>query len=170
MSGEAFSELLAGCLPSVRKFVLKRLRGGEHADDVLQQTLLQAFKHRDQLRAPSKFKSWLCSIAVNEICMFHRRDRPHLPLGESVARHRDKAPSPLEQLEQSERVSRVWTAMDRLCERDRTAIRLRDIEGFSLSETAEALRSSEPAAKSTHFRARRRLEVALRQSRTARAA
>lgn len=162
MSGETFAALLTPCLPSVRKLVQSRLRGLDHAEDVLQQTLLQAFKHRDQLESHTKFKSWLWSIAMNEICMFYRRVRVHMPFEESLTMDwRDHAPSPLEQFEQLERVRRVQTAMDKLSERDREAIRLRDLEGFSLSETAEALRASEPAVKSVHFRARRRLKLAL---------
>ena len=162
MSGETFVALLTPCLPSVRKLVRSRLRAWDQAEDVLQQTLLQAFKHRDQLREHSKFKSWLWSIAVNEICIFHRCVRVEEPLPESPAMEcRDRGPSPLEHLEQLERVSRIQTALAALSERDRTAIRLRDLGGFTLAETAKALRSSEPAAKSVHFRARWRLKLAL---------
>lgn len=162
MSGETFAALLTPCLPSVRKLVLSRLRAWDEAEDVLQQTLLQAFRHRDQLQTPSKFKSWLWSIAINEIHMFHRRVRLHIPLPESpTMEYRDRAPSPLEQLEQLERMSRIQNAITTLSECDRTAIRLRDLEGLSMADTAKAMRRSEPAAKSVHFRARRRLKLAL---------
>jgi len=50
------------------------------------------------------------------------------------------------------------------------AIRLRDLEGLTLPETATALDKSESAAKSVHFRARRRLKVALLASGAADAA
>ncbi len=164
MSGETFATLLNPCLPSMRKLVQSRLRTSDQAEDVLQQTLLQAFKHRDQLQAHSKFKSWLWSIAMNEICMFYRRDRIDVPLPDSPAMEcRDTGPSPLEQLEQLERVNRIQNAMAMLSKRDRTAIRLRDLEGFTMAETAEVLRSSEPAAKSVHFRARQRLKAALKR-------
>jgi DNA-directed RNA polymerase specialized sigma24 family protein len=46
--------------------------------------------------------------------------------------------------------------MDRLSDRDRETIRLRDFDGLSLMEMAEALELSESATKSSHFRARRR--------------
>ena len=108
MSGETFSALLTPCLPAVRRLVQSRLRAWDEAEDVLQQTLLQAFKHRDQLRTHSKFKSWLLSIAINEIWMFHRRARVHASLPESPGMEcRDRAPSPLEQLEQLERLGRL---------------------------------------------------------------
>jgi RNA polymerase sigma-70 factor (ECF subfamily) len=167
MSGETFAALLTPCLPSVRRLVQSRLRAWDHAEDVVQQTLLQAFKHRDQLESHSKFKSWLWSIAMNEICMFYRRVRVQVPLQESLPMDwRDEAQSPLERLEHLERVNRIETAMAKLSEGDRTAIRLRDLEELSLPETAEKLRKSESAAKSIHFRARRRLKVALIRSQT----
>jgi RNA polymerase sigma-70 factor (ECF subfamily) len=162
MSGETFAALLTPCLPSVRRLVRSRLRLWDEAEDVLQQTLLQAFKHRDQLHANSKFKSWLWSIAMNEICMFHRRVRLHAPLPESPGMEcRDRTPSPLERLEQLERRRRIQKAMATLSESDRTAIRLRDLDGLTIAETAKAMRRSEPAAKSAHYRARQRLKLAL---------
>jgi DNA-directed RNA polymerase specialized sigma24 family protein len=45
------------------------------ADDVIQQTPLQGFTHRRELRAPSKFKNWIASIAMNEFRGFVRRTR-----------------------------------------------------------------------------------------------
>ncbi|HTX37508.1 MAG TPA: sigma-70 family RNA polymerase sigma factor [Bryobacteraceae bacterium] len=163
MTGDAFEALLAPNLPSVRRFVQMRLRTSDYTDDVIQQTLLRAFAHRDQLRADSKFKSWLCSIAMNEVRMFFRAGRPTISLHAfPQIDSRDSGPSPLARVEETERLEWLEAAMDRLSDRDRETIRLRDIEGMSLTETAEAFELSEPAAKSSHFRARRRLACALR--------
>jgi RNA polymerase sigma-70 factor (ECF subfamily) len=163
MTGDAFEALLGPNLQSVQRFVQSRLRTSDHADDVMQQTLLHAFAHRDQLRANSKFKSWLCSIAMNEVRMFYRTGRPTISLNEFP--HIDScdlAPSPLARIEQSERQEWVHAGMERLSDRDRETIRLRDFEGLSLTETAEAFELSESATKSTYFRARRRLACAVR--------
>jgi RNA polymerase sigma-70 factor (ECF subfamily) len=163
MTGDTFEALLAPNLPSVRRFVQTRLRTSDHADDVIQQTLLQAFAHRDQLRASSKFKSWLCTIAMNEVRLFFRSDRPTVSLDEfPQIDSRDSGPSPLARAEQLERAKWLQAGMERLSSRDRETIRLRDLEEMSLTETAEAFELSESAAKSTHFRARRRLAGALR--------
>ena len=80
MTGDAFAALLAPNLQSVRRLVQTHLRTADHTDDIIQQTLLNAFAHRHQLRASSKFKSWLCSIAMNEVRMFFRTDRPTISL------------------------------------------------------------------------------------------
>lgn len=163
MTGDTFEALLAPNLPFVRRFVQTRLKTTDHTDDVIQQTLLQAFAHRHQLRASSKFKSWLCSIAMNEVRMFFRTGRPTVSLEEfPQIDSRDSGPSPLARVEQLERMERLQAGMDRLSDRDRETIRLRDIEEMSLMETAEAFDLSESAAKSTHFRARRRLACELR--------
>jgi RNA polymerase sigma-70 factor (ECF subfamily) len=163
MTGDTFEALLAPNLPSVRRFVQSRLRTSDHADDVIQQTLLQAFAHRDQLQASSKFKSWLCSIAMNQVRMFFRTGRPTISLDEfPQIDSRDSGPSPLARVEELERMERLQAGMERLSDRDRETIRLRDFDGLSLTETAEAFELSESATKSTHFRARRRLAFAVR--------
>jgi RNA polymerase sigma-70 factor (ECF subfamily) len=165
MTGDTFETLLASNLPLVRRFVQARLRTSDHADDIIQQTLLHAFAHRDQLRARSKFKSWLCSIAMNEVHMFFRIDRPTLSLDQFPhIDSRDSEPSPLARVEQKERLEWVQAGMEKLSERDRAVIRLRDFEGLSLAETAEAFESSKAATKSSHFRARKRLASAVRSA------
>jgi len=165
MTGDAFESLLAPNLPLVRRFVQTRLRASDHADDIIQQTLLRAFAHRDELRARSKFKSWLCSIAMNEVRMFFRTDRPTLSLDQFPhIDSRDSGLSPLARVEQMERLEWLQAGMEKLSERDRAAIRLRDFEGLSLTETAAAFESSKAATKSSHFRARKRLASAVRSA------
>ncbi len=51
----------------------------------------------------------------------------------------------------------------KLSERDRATIRLRDLEERSLPDLAAALHSSESAAKTAHFRARKRLAHMIRK-------
>ena len=166
MTGDTFTALLTPNLHSVRRFVQTRLRTPDYADDIVQQTVLHAFAHRDQLRASTKFKSWLCSIAMNEVRMFFRSDRGAVSLDEfpNIDSH-DTGPSPLARIEQIERAEWLQAGMSQLSERDRVVIRLRDLDEMSLSETAETLETSEAATKSTHFRARQRLAGALRSAR-----
>ena len=163
MSGETFTNLLAPNLTPLKKLLRTRLRTSDYADDVLQQTLLLAFARRDQLRIQSKFKSWLWSIAFNEIRAFLRGSRPHVSLDEFPNYEPlDWELSPFKRYEQTERAERLRAGMATLTERDRTAIRLVDFNGLSMAEAAGRLAVSKSAAKSTHFRARQRLRHALR--------
>ena len=162
MSAETFEALLTANLPGVRRFVQKRLGPSGDAEDIVQEVLMRAFLRRHQLRVQAKFRSWLWSIAMNEIRMFFRRDRGHLSLDERAhIDSRDGALSPLASFEQTELREWLLAAMAKLSARDRAAIRLRDLDGLTLSEAAQALECSEPAAKSILFRARRRLAHAL---------
>ena len=165
MTRETFAALLAPHLQAIRRFVRGRVRTCDQADDILQQTLLHAFTHRDQLLAHGKFKSWLWTIAFNEIRMFRRANRvcvsidefPHFELP-------DETPSPLAQCEQMERTKRLRAGLARLTERDRMAIRLADLNELTTAEAAGTMEVSQSAFKSTLFRARKRLEHSLRRA------
>jgi RNA polymerase sigma-70 factor (ECF subfamily) len=158
MTGETFEDLLAGNLQAVRKLVNAKLKMADHTDDILQQTLLHAFAHRDQLRAHSKFKSWLCSIAMNEVRGFHRRSRPSLPL-DMLAEFAsgDRWTCPHARYEQRESAERVTAAMAKLSDQDRTAIHLVDLAEGKIAEAAQSLSVKKAALKSSHYRARKRL-------------
>jgi len=165
MSGETFETLLAPNLQAIRRLVKSRLRTGDQTDDIVQQTLLHAFASRDQLRVESKFRSWLWSIALNEIRAFFRATRPcvslnQLPNFQIV----DQTASPHAACEQSERGERLRASMARLTMRDRTAIRLVDLNGLSTADAAHSLAIPEAAFKSILFRARQRLGQTLRRT------
>ncbi len=162
MSGDSFMGLLAPNLRPLRMFLRAKLRIPDQADDVLQQALLHAFAHRDQLRLGSKFKSWLWTIAFNEMRMLFRAERGTISLDEFPnIDPSDRAPSSLATVEQIERREWLHAGMAKLSDRDRTVLRMCDLDGLSIAETAEALAISKAAAKSIHFRARKRLAYAL---------
>ena len=158
MSGETFADLLAPTLPALRKFVTGKMRMSDRADDVVQQTLLRAYTHRHQLRAHSKFKSWLSSIAMNEIRMLGRQRRASIAIDDvpGLASTGSSA-CPYHTYHLKERAEHLHAALARLNDRDRDAILLIDFEEVRLNDAARALAVSPAALKSTHFRARQRL-------------
>ena len=158
MSGNTFEALLGPNLRSVQTLVQRRLRTSDHAEDIVQEILLRAFQRRDQLRVHAKFRTWLWSIALNEIRSFFRRNRSTVSL-EEFPNFEATAPlmPPLVRLERMEQRAWVHACMAELSERDQAAIRLRDIEDKSVREAAAALNCSESAVKAAHFRARQRL-------------
>ena len=164
MTSETFTALLTPHLQPIRRLVHSRLRSDD-ADDVVQQTLLRAFTRRHQLRSHDKFKSWLWSIAINEVRMLLRGVRPSVSLDEfGHSSFADHKPSPHAVYEQRERVERVRAGLAKLSHRDRTAIHMADFDDLTAREAAVALGVSRPAFKSTHFRARQRLANALRRA------
>ena len=158
MSGETFEALLAPNLRCVRMLVRRRIPNSGHAEDVIQNILLRAFANRNQLRLEEKFGTWLWSIAANEIRQHFRRDRRLVSFGEIPGFDApDAGVSPLARLEEKEICEWVKFCVARLPDRDRNAIRIRDLEERTLEEAAAALHSSLPGAKTIHFRARKRL-------------
>ena len=163
MSGETFAALLAPNLGLINMLVRTRMGTSGYAEDVVQEILARAFSRRHQLREDANFRNWLWSIAINEIRAFFRRDRGTLSLDELPKFDiPDRGLSPLARVEQVEVRERVRACMAKLSKRDRAMIRLRDLEDRSLPDVAAALHSTESAAKTAHFRARKRLARVIR--------
>jgi RNA polymerase sigma-70 factor (ECF subfamily) len=163
MSGETFADLLAPNLMAIRKLILSKTRMPDYADDILQQTLLQAFAHRHQLRSHSKFKSWLSTIAMNEIRQLIRTTRNCLPLDLLPALESpDMSTCPHKTYEKRERARQLYDGLAQLNDRDRHAIHLVDFAQVKMADAANSLSVSLPAFKSTHLRARHRLRRAVR--------
>ena len=166
MSGETFENLLAPTLPALRKLVRAKIRMPDDTEDVVQQTLMHAFAHRAQLREHAKFKSWLISIAINEIRGLMRRTRicvdlealPPIPSP-------DRSSCPFQTFEDRERADRLRAGLAQLTPKDRRAIHLMDLDEVKLGDAANVLSVSRAALKSTHFRARQRLSQAMRAKR-----
>jgi len=162
MSEETFACLLEPNLQAIRRFVRAKMRTPGQAEDVVQETLLRAFVHRDQLRTEARFRSWLWSIAVNEIRGYHRRTRIHVTVDDLPGNlFCDRNSCPHKAYVEKERSLQLQAAMANLSARDRTAIRLIDLCEMKVNEAAQRLSVSAAAFKSTHFRARRRLGEAM---------
>ena len=130
MLEETFIALLTPNLNPLRIFLQRRLRASSPVDDIVQETLVRAFTRRDQLRVPSKFKTWLWSIAMNQLRMFLRRGHNSVLLAGLVRfEPSDKAPSPLAVYEETERKEWLSAGMAKLADRECLAIRLIDFSG-----------------------------------------
>ncbi len=70
----AFGQLTAPLQRQVRGYVLRTVTHPDDADDILQDTLLKAFKGLPGYRGEASFKNWLFAIATRE-CMDHLRKR-----------------------------------------------------------------------------------------------
>jgi RNA polymerase sigma-70 factor (ECF subfamily) len=143
----------------------------EDAEDVVQESFLKAFQHLDQFREDAKFSTWLIRIAINQSLMMLRSRRParevsidsdfqsedgNLPM--DVV---DWAPNPEELYRATQLREILRNTLQQLGPGLRVVFVLRDIEGFSLEETAEALELSVAAVKARSFRARLQLRERL---------
>jgi RNA polymerase sigma-70 factor (ECF subfamily) len=143
----------------------------EDAEDVVQDAFLKAYSNLNQFQGQSKFYTCLVRIAVNEALMKLRRRRPErmVSLDEDVKTEEDSvprevadwSPNPEQQYNQAELRDILTRTVQGLPASFRTVFVLRDVEGLSTEETAEALDLSIPAVKSRLLRARLQLRERL---------
>jgi len=145
-----------------------RLLGNLHdAQDASQEVFLRVFKylHRFDVRKP--FEPWLVRMTVN-VCrdlgekrqrrrtVFAETDQPYQNVEQT-----ERAGNPHVELSSKEDLRIVQAALAGLPEKERAAIVLRDIEGLSTAEVAEALGSSEPTVRSQISTARVKIKKAV---------
>ena len=163
----ALEALFARHSGALYQSALKLLGNPEDAEDALQEGMLSAFKNLRRFEGRSKFSSWLTRIVINAALMRLRsqRSRPTVsadePLGEAeltlAEQLADPAPDP-ERLYARQELRRLLDRnLTELPPDMRTAVLLRDIEGLSTQEAAEALGVPENTLKSRLHRARLQL-------------
>ena len=144
------SEALA-FLDALYRTGLRMTRSEAEAEDLVQETYIKAFRHRDQFTPGTNLKAWLFRILTNTFINQYRRKaaRPETTelddVDESILyRHmRDvspgsSSPDPEAELLNSTLSSEVKEALESLPEKFRTTVLL-DVEGFSYKEIAQML-------------------------------
>jgi RNA polymerase sigma-70 factor, ECF subfamily len=167
----AFEELVKRYDRNVFRIAQHITQNREDAEDVVQDAFLKAYGNLNQFHEQSKFYTWLVRIAVNEALMKLRRRRPErtVSLDEDVKTDEDSiprevadwSPNPEQQYKQAELKQILTKTINGLPPSFRTVFVLRDVEGLSTEETAEALNLSIPAVKSRLLRARLQLRERL---------
>ena len=167
----AFEELVRRYDRNVFRIAQHITQNREDAEDVVQDAFLKAYQNLGQFQGQSKFYTWLVRIAVNEALMRLRRRRPErmVSLDEDVKTEEDSmpreiadwTPNPEQQYNQAELKDILSRTIQGLPTSFRTVFVLRDVEGLSTEETADALGLSIPAVKSRLLRARLQLRERL---------
>src|SRR6201993_3067265 len=167
----AFEELVRRYDRNVFRIAQHITQNREDAEDVVQDAFLKAYGNLHQFQGQSKFYTWLVRIAVNEALMKLRRRRPErtVSLDEDVKTEDDSvprevadwSPNPEQLYSQSELHDILTKTIQGLPPSFRTVFVLRDVEGLSTEEAAEALDLSIPAVKSRLLRARLQLRELL---------
>jgi RNA polymerase sigma-70 factor, ECF subfamily len=148
----------------VYRAVRSLLRDDHEVDDAMQQAWLSAFAHLDQFQGASAFSTWLTRIALNEaLARIRQRSRltPVERLPEEDDGMRSAPQDPEARASDRELARMVEVAVDELPDHYRSVFMLREIEGMSTSDTAEALSVSEDVVKVRLHRARLALREAL---------
>src|SRR5260370_20704719 len=163
----------------VKRYDRKLLRIAQHvthnredAQDAVQEAFLKAFQKLDQFREDSTFSTWLIRITLNQSLMKVRKQR-RLTREISLCQESetdvlpiqvtDWSPNPEQLYWASELRDILVNALNGLRPILRMVFVLRDIEGLSTVQTAQALNVSHTAVKATLWRARLQLRERMNQ-------
>ena len=171
---EAFNLLVLKYQRKVSRLVGRLVRNPDEADDVGQDAFIKAYRALPQFRGDSAFYTWLYRIAVNTAKnhLVSQGKRP-ISLSELTSNDPDEESFELpvvttdNNTPEAELMSRqVAEAVNRavlaLPEELRTALSLREIDGLSYEEIAEAMNCPIGTVRSRIFRAREAVAAELR--------
>jgi RNA polymerase sigma-70 factor (ECF subfamily) len=157
---EAFGTLVERYAPQVRRLTRTILGTTTDADDAAQETFLSAWKALDRFDPAQPLGPWLNRIGLNAARDLRRRQRVRSTerLPETLV---SPAPSPEQSAGQRLLRERLDAGLAALPERQRIALVLFDVEGYSHAEVAAQLDIPEGTARSEVFHARRRMRATL---------
>jgi RNA polymerase sigma-70 factor (ECF subfamily) len=143
------------------------------AYDVLQETSMSVFQHLNEFKQKSNFYTWIYRIAINAALMKKRKQKKHTvdtDDGDTITQHmdleslknlQDWSSDPVLSMENKELKKVLESALQKIPEKYRSVVVLKDLENNSLEEVAKILNLSVPAVKTRLHRARMLLRFLL---------
>ena len=166
MECDSFSELYDAYVDMVYNLSLNYLQNKEEAEEVTQDVFLKAYEKLDSFDGKSSHKTWIYRIAINQ-CLDYIKSKKrqkrfgfHIPLFFSKKGEEERSLElpdfnhPGVQLEDKEAMAHLFKKIDRLPENQKTALILKSMEGESVNDIAEIMKTSPKAVESLLSRAK----------------
>jgi RNA polymerase sigma-70 factor, ECF subfamily len=150
----AFDSFYREHVADVYQYALAVLTNPTDAEDVTQQTFLNAYRAFQRGERPHTPHNWLIKIAHN-VCRMRWRQSSRRPQEVSL----ENAAEPAASEDEKPSLDAVLSALSRLPFNQRAAIVMREVEGRSYAEIAEVLTTTVPAVEALLFRARSSLRA-----------
>lgn len=163
----AYDLLVVKYQHKIIQLVNRYVKDSSEAQDVAQEAFLKAYRALGNFRGESAFYTWLYRIAINtakNYLMSRSRRSVDMQVDLQDAEEIEKAPqlqgieTPESHLLNEEIVETIKTAIAKLPEEMRIAIMLREFEGMSYEEIAEAMDCPVGTVRSRIFRAREAID------------
>ncbi len=167
----AFDLLVRKYQHKIISVVTRYVSDWSEAQDVTQEAFIRAYRAIHAFRGDSAFYTWIYKIAINTAknSLVSRGRRP--PIGDiaiedavqldGASQLRDRA-TPERELMRQEIERTVFSTVEELPEELRAAITLREVDGLSYEEIAEAMSCPIGTVRSRIFRAREAIDERLR--------
>ena len=166
-NAEAYGRLVTRYQNRLFHSLLRVTGSPEEAEDVAQESFVQAFVKLESFQRKSQFFTWLYRIAFNTSVSRNRRKRPTISVEAVTAASgnepMDESQSASEQIEKQERVAAVHTALTKLQPEQRKILVLRELENCTYEEIATILELPVGTVRSRLHRARIQLRDVLKR-------
>ncbi|MFN7977303.1 MAG: RNA polymerase sigma factor [Vicinamibacterales bacterium] len=171
----AMERLLTKVQEIAWRFSMSVCGRGADAEDAMQEALIKTYRYTSRIREPEAFRPWL-HRTVKNACLMSRRRRVDQPkrLESIEAARADGGAAPIdppdpgrnpEQITANSRLrGRLQEALRTLSPSLRAVVFLREMQGLSTREVAEAMGLSEANVKTRLSRARKALQAALEEA------
>jgi RNA polymerase sigma-70 factor, ECF subfamily len=144
---EAFGLLYDRYCEAIYRFVYRRLRDREAAEDVTGEVFFKALRAIGGYRpSVAPFSAWLYRIAANAVTDHLRARRPSQPLDDAADAPDVSVPVDVQAINRVQ-ADHVWMAVDRLSEAQRTAVTLRLGHDLPIAQIAVLMDRSSGAVK-----------------------
>jgi RNA polymerase sigma-70 factor (ECF subfamily) len=161
-NGEAFGALVERYKAKVFHLAYSWTQDRAAADDLAQEVFIKAYFSLPKFKSKSEFGTWLYRIAVNHIKDYFRKKKirqKDISLEEAgeKALSVENGSHGEEEQSRDRKKALVQAALQRLPEKYRIVLTLRDLQGLSYEEISRILRLSPGTVDSRLFRARKKL-------------
>lgn len=167
---KAFDMLVIKYQHKIIQLVNRYIKDPSEAQDVAQEAFIKAYRALDSFRGDAAFYTWLYRIAINTAKNYlqaRSRRNTNFEVDIQDAEKVENAPqlqdleSPDNYLANEQIIETIKQAISLLPEEMRTAIMLREFEGMSYEEIAEAMNCPIGTVRSRIFRAREAIDEKL---------
>ena len=159
----AFRELVREHGPLLHRHLLRMLPGPADVDDVLQNTLVKAYRNLDGFRAESKLSTWLYRIATNEALSWlrSRQRRQQRTLSVAPADLANASPAGDVYFDGDEAQARLRAALAELPPKQRAVFAFRYFDDLPYREIAAITGTSEGGLKASYHLAVKKITAKL---------
>ena len=164
----AFEELHRRYVASIYRLVRRKLGDALLAEDIAQETFLKSLRNLHRMDDDFNFGGWIHTVARN-LCYDELRRRQRDLRADGPTEEEDdelmsnlpstaKAFDPVQVQESNETRRQVWAVAQRLPEKYRLVLTLRELQDMSYRQIARTLKMSESAVETLLYRARLRFK------------
>jgi len=164
----AFGELVCRYQDRLYNSVYRLTANAEDAQDVVQETFIQAYQSLSTFKGDSLFFTWIYRIAINTAITLKRKQKSTISINASGQQGGIIDPldssefnQPDHVLELAEKEQTIQQALNRLSSEHRTVLVMKDLEGMKYEEMADILQVPIGTIRSRLHRARLELREIL---------